>query len=163
MGRELILLFFLHSVVISIQLGVSADDYKTYVENTTEMCVFCTKTTNISDYFEQNGPRDYVNSQNIQESCRRYGWYHNFYEEGGYRLSILPPSTQSDWCYFDIFYQNESYTHNGGERIYLSANDTWSSSNKWELEKESKSGLAKYLFRYTLKGNESGKQHNLKC
>ena len=150
MVRILIQLIFLQSVGISLQSRIPYNAYTTNDETTTEMCVFCKKTTNILEYFEQRGPRDYVNSHNIQESCRTYGYYHNFYEDGGYRLSILPPSAQSEWCYFDIFYKNESHASSGKERLYLSANDARSSSNKCALEKESKSGLAKYLFRFTL-------------
>ena len=124
------------------------------------MCVFCKKDTNALGYFKRNEIRNEVTPSNIKESCRTHGRYHNFYENAGYRPSILPPSKQSDWCYFDIFYKTEGDPNNAGERIYVGVNNTCSNGTKWELKKESKSGEARHLFRYYLKGNESGKKNN---
>lgn len=162
MAHKLIVISALRFFFISV---VSTNLCKTDIKNTTEMCVFCKKNTfpHISEYFKPNETRKGVTLSNIMASCRPYGWYHNFYDRAPneYRFSILPPSTKSDWCYFDIFYKNESQSNHEEERLYLSPKDTCSNSSKWALEKEyQEDRTPKALFRYRIKGNKTGKRNN---
>ena len=137
-----------------------------------EKCLVCLKSEEdelerLIKRFEKHKNKDEIIKQlQNKYSCFVDADRHDFHDGCSVRnpcpystISILPPPTEDDWCYFSLYAPDKNFGKQGGttpeEILYLKGDrTTCSKNNKWTLETtEPTKDRMKNFFKYRLKRN----------
>lgn len=146
---------------------------KTCNLETTDKCSICngddndlkTRLSEVKTRYQLHKNNDTITEEfRDLKSCYDGGYHHDLHKGCSIRnpcpnslVSILPPRTENDWCYLDIYAPKENFEEpNNTEpeaRLYLKGDrTTCSNTQKWALDEKKKGGL----FQYRIQRNRGG-------